>query len=171
MIQRMLAIWSLVPLPFLNPAWTSWSSRFMYCWSLTWRILTQTCPWVSRSLWWKRGTAVACCRVGDTEYSTACMGPFERGCHFLHYLHHSLASGQITGRKHSPTLQPNIGLKIYCGWPPHQNKTQFRTRPSVSLFHQEASISLLSFSIKGQTDWIPQSQKTNQSDHVDHSLV
>ena len=28
MIQRMLAIWSLVPLPFLNPAWTSGSSRF-----------------------------------------------------------------------------------------------------------------------------------------------
>ena len=26
MIQRMLAIWSLVPLPFLNPAWTSGSS-------------------------------------------------------------------------------------------------------------------------------------------------
>ena len=34
MIQRMLAIWFLVPLPFLNPAWTSGSSRFMYCWSL-----------------------------------------------------------------------------------------------------------------------------------------
>ena len=34
MIQWMLAIWSLVPLPFLNPAWTSGSSRFMYCWSL-----------------------------------------------------------------------------------------------------------------------------------------
>ena len=27
MIQQMLAIWSLVPLPFLNPAWTSGSSR------------------------------------------------------------------------------------------------------------------------------------------------
>ena len=27
-IQRMLAIWSLVPLPFLNPAWTSGSSWF-----------------------------------------------------------------------------------------------------------------------------------------------
>ena len=26
-----VAIWPLVPLPFLNPAWTSWSSRFMYC--------------------------------------------------------------------------------------------------------------------------------------------
>ena len=41
MIQRMLAIWSLVPLPFLKPAWTSGSSRFMYCWSLTWRILNK----------------------------------------------------------------------------------------------------------------------------------
>ena len=40
MIQRMLAIWSLVPLPFLNPCWTSRSSWFMYCWSLAWRILS-----------------------------------------------------------------------------------------------------------------------------------
>ena len=39
MIQWMLAIWSLVPLPFLKPAWTSGSSRFMYCWSLA-----QSCP-------------------------------------------------------------------------------------------------------------------------------
>ena len=29
MIQQMLAIWSLVPLPFLKPAWTSGSSQFM----------------------------------------------------------------------------------------------------------------------------------------------
>ena len=34
MIQQMLAIWSLVSLPFLNPAWTSGSSRFTYCWML-----------------------------------------------------------------------------------------------------------------------------------------
>ena len=33
MIQWMLAFWSLVPLPFLKPAWTSGSSLFMYCWS------------------------------------------------------------------------------------------------------------------------------------------
>ena len=38
------AIWSLVPLPFLKPAWTSGSSTwtsgswFTYCWSLAWRI-------------------------------------------------------------------------------------------------------------------------------------
>ena len=38
----MLAIWSLVSLPFLKPAWTSGSSRFTYCWSLTRRILSIT---------------------------------------------------------------------------------------------------------------------------------
>ena len=38
----MLAIWSLVPLPCLKAAWTSGSSRFMYCWSLSWRILSIT---------------------------------------------------------------------------------------------------------------------------------
>ena len=37
---RMLGSWSLVPLPSLNPAWTSGSSWFMYCWSLAWRILS-----------------------------------------------------------------------------------------------------------------------------------
>ena len=39
MIQQMLAVWCLVPLSFLNPACTS---RFMYCWSLVWRILSIT---------------------------------------------------------------------------------------------------------------------------------
>jgi len=43
MIQWMLAIWSLIPLPFLNAAWTSGSSQFMYCWSLAWRILSILC--------------------------------------------------------------------------------------------------------------------------------
>ena len=33
-----VAIWSLVRLPFLNPAGTSGSSQFMYSWSLAWRI-------------------------------------------------------------------------------------------------------------------------------------
>ena len=42
MIQWMLAIWSLVPLPFLKPAWTSGSSWFTYCWSLAWSILSIT---------------------------------------------------------------------------------------------------------------------------------
>ena len=42
MIQWMLAIWSLVPLPLLKPAWTSRSSRFTYCSSPSWRILSTT---------------------------------------------------------------------------------------------------------------------------------
>ena len=48
MIQWMLAIWSLVPLPFLKPAGTSGSSWFTYCWSLAWRIVSITLPvrWV-----------------------------------------------------------------------------------------------------------------------------
>ena len=37
-----IAIWSLVPLPFLKPAWTSGSSWFMYCLSLAWRIFSIT---------------------------------------------------------------------------------------------------------------------------------
>ena len=42
MIQQMLAIWCLVPLPFVKPAWTSGSSWFMYCSSVAWRILSIT---------------------------------------------------------------------------------------------------------------------------------
>ena len=42
MIQHMLAIWLLVPRYFLNRAWISGSSPFMYCWSLTWRNLSIT---------------------------------------------------------------------------------------------------------------------------------
>ena len=42
MIQQTLAIWSLVPLAFLKPAWTSERAQFTYCWSLAWRILNIT---------------------------------------------------------------------------------------------------------------------------------
>ena len=42
MIQGMLAIWCLVPWPFLNLACTSGTSQFTYYWSLAWRILSIT---------------------------------------------------------------------------------------------------------------------------------
>ena len=42
--------------------------------------------------------------------------------------------------------------------------------PTVSLSHQKASLNLFSFSIRAQTEWKPQSQKTNQTDHMDYSL-
>ena len=57
------------------------------------------------------------------------------------------------GREHSPDLQQKIGLKIY--WAPPCPSEQELVSPSVSLSHQEDSISLLFFSIRGQTDWKP----------------
>ena len=42
MMQHVLAVWSLVPVPFLNPACTFGSSQFMYYWCLAWRILHTT---------------------------------------------------------------------------------------------------------------------------------
>ena len=78
--------------------------------------LTQSCLRVSRSLWWRHRSAVACFRVGGTECSSASMGPFEGGRYYLHYLHHSLVSDQ-TGREYSPFHQQKIGLKIYWAWP------------------------------------------------------
>ena len=42
-MQRILAIWTLILLLFLNPAWTSGSSQFTYCWNLVWRILSINC--------------------------------------------------------------------------------------------------------------------------------
>ena len=60
------------------------------------------------------GLVIACLLQGrGTERSSACVGRFEGGCHYLHYLHHSLASGQITGRENNPGLQQKIGLNIY----------------------------------------------------------
>ena len=88
---------------------------------------------------------------------------------FSHYLHHSLASGPTTGREHSTAHQQKIRLKIYWAWShPSEQGPVF---PTVNLSHQEASISLLHLSIRGQTEWKPQSQETNQTDHMDHSLV
>ena len=49
----------------------------------------------------------------DTEGSSLCIGLFEGGHHYLHYLHHSLALGQTIWRENSPTHQQKVGLKIY----------------------------------------------------------
>ena len=48
-------------------------------------------------------------------------------------LHHILASGQITGREHSPALQQKIGLMIYWAWS-HPSE-QDPVSPSVSVSH------------------------------------
>ena len=91
-----------------------------------------------QEFWQRPGSAVACCRVGDTECSSVCMGPFEGGPHCLHYLHHSLAWGQITGKEHSPTLQQKVGLKIYWAWPRSSEQDHFSLSQSLPLgsFHK-----------------------------------
>ena len=128
--------------------------------------------------------------VGNGQGSLACCSPW--GCkesdktewlnwtELNHYPYHSFDSGQTTGREHIPIHQQKIGLKIYWAWfcPPEQDPVF----PTVSPSHQEACSSLLSSSIRGQTEeartinlqtpkWKPQSQKANQNDHMDHSLV
>ena len=86
----------------------------------------------------------------------------DSGLLWCHYPYHSLASGQKTGREHSPAHQQKIGLMIYWAWP--RPLEQDSVLPRVSLSHQEASINLLSLSSKGK-------RETNQTDHMDHSLV
>ena len=111
-----------------------------------WPRLACECPGVSgRGM----GRLWPCCRGGGTGCSSACMGPFEGGLHYFHYLHHSLASSQTTGSERSPTHQQKIRLKIYWAWP-HPSE-QDPVSPSISFSHQEASISLLSLLIRGQT--------------------
>ena len=86
-----------------------------------------------------------------------------------HYPYHSLTSGQTTGKEYSPTHQQKIGSKSYWAWPCSPKQDPVFTTASTS--HQEASTGFSFSSIRGQTEWKPQSQKTNQTDPMDHSLV
>ena len=101
--------------------------------------LTQTCLWVSRSLRQRCGSSVACCRVQVPACGSAYMGPFEGGRHCLHYCHHSWASGQTTGRKHShEENQQKTGLKVYWTWPRPSEQDRFPLSQSLPLgsFHK-----------------------------------
>ena len=94
--------------------------------------------------------------VRGTEYNSPGISPFEGGHYSCHY-----PSGQTTGREHSPTYQQKIGLKIYWAWPcPSEQDSD---SPTASPSHQKAFTSLLSLSTRGQTEWKPQLQKTNQT--------
>ena len=64
------------------------------------------------------------------------IGHFEGDLHDLHYLHHSLASGQTIGREHSPTHQQKIRLKIYWAWL-HPSEQDFH-KPLI-LIHQRSN--------------------------------
>ena len=72
---------------------------------------------------------------------------------------------KLQGGNTAPLTSTENWIKFW----PHPSD-QDPDSPTASPFHQEASISLLSFSIRGQTEWKPQLQKTNQTDHLDHSV-
>ena len=76
MIQRMLAVWSLVPLPFLKPAWTSGNSWFMYCWRLARRILSITllaCEMSTSVRWFEHSLALPFFGIGmKTDLFQSC---------------------------------------------------------------------------------------------------
>ena len=75
-IQRILAIWSLVPLPFLNPAWMSGGSWLTYCWSLAWRILSITllvCEMSAIVRWFQHSLALPFFGIGmKTDLFQSC---------------------------------------------------------------------------------------------------
>ena len=126
--------------------------------------LTQISPWVSRSLRKRPGSEVACCRVRAENAAWDLLK--EVTIIFITSTKFGLRSSNREGTQPCPSKK--IGLKIYWTWP--RPSEQDPVSPSVSLSYQEASISLLS-SIRGQTEWKPQWQTTNQTDHMDHSLV
>ena len=71
-------------------------------------------------------------RVGGTEPSSVCMGSFEGGHHYLLYLQFGLRSNN------------REGTQIIENWIKDLLTMAHRTRPTASLSHQEALISLLS---------------------------
>ena len=70
------------------------------------------------------------------------MEPFEGGHHYLHYLHHSLASrsNNREGTQPHPSTENWIKDLLSTALPSEQDPVSSR----VSLSHQESSISLLS---------------------------
>ena len=85
--------------------------------------------WVSGSL----------LRVGGTECGSACTGPYEGDHHYLHYNREGAQPCPLTENWIKDSLSMALHIKARPSF------------PSVSLSHQEVSISLLSLSIKGQT--------------------
>ena len=112
--------------------------------------------------WWWPFAALGALNVAVYAWN------LEGGHHYLHIS--TIAWPQVKSRE-GTQLHPSTEnyIKIYWAWPhpPEQDPVS----SSVSLSHHKASISLLSFSIRGQTVWKPQLQKPNQSSHMDHSLV
>ena len=85
---------------------------------------------------------VACCRTGDTACSSTCMGSFEGGHHYLHYLHHSFSSVQFSSVTQScPTLRDPMDCSM-LGLPVHQHPLLLLPSvfPSITVFSNESAL-------------------------------
>ena len=129
------------------------------------RRRSQPCLWVFRSLRWRCGSTVPA--AGPGTLTAAVLGA--AACWHRPFFRRSLLPLPKPGYREGTAPPVSRRLKIYWAWtcPPEQDPVFPTTSPS----HPEASTSPLSSSIIGQTQWKPQSQITNQTDHVDHSLV
>ena len=116
MIQRMLAIWSLVPWPLLNLAWTSGSSQFTYCWSFTWRILS-----ITLLALWDEGN----CAVVWTYFLIAFLWDWNENWPFTSFLTTRWQSRRMGARLFLQELQ-NCNSVLNSHWQenvgPHQKK-------------------------------------------------
>ena len=79
---------------------------------------TYRLPWVSLTLdvgylFTAAPAKCSCCSLPWTRGYLLTADPLDlESGGYLHYLHHSLTSGQITGKEHNPTLQQKIGFTI-----------------------------------------------------------
>ena len=126
----------------------------------------ETRLWVSGNLQQRCGLAVACRSIGGTDCSSTRMGSKEVTIIFITF---TIVWPQVNSRQ-GTQLHPSIEnwIKALLSMALPIRRPSFPFSQSIP---SGASISILYFSIRGQTLCKSQSQKTNQSNHMDHNLV
>ena len=99
------------------------------------------------------------------EPQLAGLSPCE-GYHYQHIPTMVWPEAKLQGGNTGPAISRELDERFTEHGPAHQSSF---TNSQCS--HQEASTSLLSSTIRVQTEWKPQSQKTDQTDHTDENLV
>ena len=112
--------------------------------------LTQTCPWVSKRLWWRRGSAVACCRVRGTECSSAWDLLKEVAIIFITSTT-VWPQVKLQGVITAPPINRKLDYRFTEHGPTYQNNTQFPPQ-SVSLIRKLSYTSYPSPSEGRQTE-------------------
>ena len=136
MIQQMLAIWSLVSVPFLKPAWTSGSSQFTYCWSLAWRIFFFKYKFIYFN--WRLITLQYCIGFAILQHESA------TGIHVFPILNPPSSSLPVPSLWVIPVHQPQASSIMHRTWTGDSFHIWYYTcfnsilpnHPTLSLFHR-----------------------------------